>query len=160
MDGKIPESTTDWLAARTIDFVSKKRENPFFFMVTTVDFLPTILGLIGVPLAGREEGRNACPLLAKDDAADNIPWDEEAFIHHSTFERAGIFTPQWELALVKDGGHILFDRIDDPDQVSNLYASPDHAKTVDELTRRIISHNKKVEAPAAEWLSISEGNRK
>jgi arylsulfatase A-like enzyme len=128
-------------------------------VVSTVDFMPTVLGLMGIPPAGREQGRSACRLLAEGDAAV-AGWEEEAFVHHSTHERAGIFTPGWELALVKDGGHVLFDRKKDPDQVNNLYANPDHTKIVDELTLRIISHNRKVDAPAAEWLSEFEGNRK
>ena len=35
--------------------------------------------------------------------------------------RAGIFTPEWEFALVKDGDGILFDRRKDPQQVNNLF---------------------------------------
>ena len=89
-------------------------------------------------------------MLVTGGSAD---WKNETFIHHASLERAGIFTPEWEFALVKGADAILFDRRNDPDQIHNLYDDPKHRSTVDELTQRVIAHNREVEAPALEWLT-------
>ena len=117
-------------------------------VMSTVDFQPTILSLMGVGPCGREQGRDGSALLT----GQPTDWADEAFIHHSSLERAGIFTPEFELAYVKDGEAVLFDRVNDPDQVRNLYDSSDHADTVRELTQRIVQHHQAVKSPAAEWL--------
>ena len=116
--------------------------------VSSVDVQPTILGLLGLEASGREQGRDASALLRGDSAR----WDNEAFIHHSSLERAGIFTPEWEFALVKGGDSILFDRKNDPDQVRNLHGDPRHRSAADELRQRVVSHHREVESPALKWL--------
>jgi uncharacterized sulfatase len=116
--------------------------------VATVDVQPTILGLLGISPSGREQGHDASGLLRGEE----IGWRDEAFIHHSSLERAGIFTPEWQLALVKDADAILFDRRNDPDQVRNLYRDPRYKSTVEELTERVLAHNREVAAPASSWL--------
>ena len=117
--------------------------------VGTVDVQPTILGLLGLAPSGREQGRDASPLVR----SESIDWKNEVFIHHSSLERAGIFTPEWEFALVKGADTILFDRRNDPDQVNNLARDPAHKGTVDELRQRVVAHNREVEAPALNWLA-------
>jgi len=117
-------------------------------VVSTVDFQQTILGIMGIKPCGREQGRDASPLLR----GELIDWEDAAYIHHSSLDRAGIFTPEFELAYVRDSDAILFDRKDDPDQVKNLFHDPAYRAVVDGLTDRIIEHNIELEAPAAEWL--------
>ena len=115
---------------------------------STVDFQPTILSLMGVGPCGREQGRDGSALLT----GRPIEWVDEAFIHHSSLERAGIFTPEFELAYVKDDEAILFDRLNDGDQVHNLYGDGDHLETVRRLRGRIVQHHRDVNSPATEWL--------
>ena len=117
-------------------------------MLSTVDFQPTLLDLLGVPACGREQGRSAAGLL-RGQAGD---WDDVAFLHHPRHDRAGIFTPAYELALVRDGGSILFDRVNDPDQTHNLFGDRAHAQTVAALSRRVVSHHTDLGTPAADWL--------
>ena len=81
-----------------------------------------------------------------------MDWEDAAHIHHSSRDRAGIFTPEFELAYVRDSDAILFDRKNDPDQVKNLFYDPAYREVAAELTDRILEHNVAVEAPAAEWL--------
>jgi arylsulfatase A-like enzyme len=116
--------------------------------VSTVDFMPTMLSLIGAPLSGREQGKDAGCLLE----GETTGWANEAFLHHSSLERAGIFTPRYEIAYVKGAEPILFDRLHDPEQTQNLFHEPACREVVEELTRRLIAHNSGVQAPAAEWL--------
>ena len=81
--------------------------------VSTVDFMPTMLGLMQLPVTDRVQGGDASAALVGWE----MKWRHEAFIHHSHHDRAGIFTPRFELAYVKDSDPILFDRANDPDQV-------------------------------------------
>jgi len=112
-------------------------------VVASVDFLPTVCGLAAVETSGREEGNDMF-----DGSAGNRAW-----IHHSSLERAGVFTPEWEFALVKGADGILFDRRSDPAQTNNLFEDPTHAKTVDELRNEVIEHFKAVDGPEMSWLA-------
>ena len=117
-------------------------------IVSTVDFQRTILGLMGVEPCGREQGRDASPLLRDEE----IEWEDEAFVHHASLERAGIFTPEFELAYVKEDEAILFDRRNDPNQENNLSHCPEHRDVIGKLTERIIRHHEELDSPAAGWL--------
>lgn len=117
-------------------------------IVSTVDFQQTILALMGIAACGREQGRDASALLL----GKKTDWKNESFIHHSSYKRAGIFTPEYELAYVENGVDILFDRLNDPEQLNNLFHNPAYQKIIDNLTERIVRHNIDIDAPAAKWL--------
>ena len=104
-------------------------------------FIPlvTSLAIVSVILIGLLRG-------------EKIKWTDEAMIHHSSLESAGIFTPEYELVLKAKGNHMLFDRINDPEQIKNLYNNPEHRKVKNDLAKRIIRHNIDVNAPAVSWL--------
>ncbi len=120
-------------------------------LISTVDVQPTLLGLMGIACCGREQGRDASPLLR----GERIDWADQSWLHHSSLARAGIFTPQYELALIQGAGGILFDRVNDPEQVDNLYEDPARQNVVKELTARVIDHHRQVKSPALEWLGKS-----
>ena len=117
-------------------------------LVSTVDFQQTLLALMGVSPCGREQGRNAAPLLC----GQNVAWTDEVFIHHSSLSRAGVITPEYALAHVQDGEGLLFDRVDDPHQRKNLYSQAAYAEVVRDLTRRIVRHHQALGSPEADWL--------
>ena len=117
--------------------------------VTTVDAQQTLLGLLGLRACGRDEGRDASPLLR----GEQLPWQDEAFIYGTAYNRAGIFTPEYELAYIKgEEDHILFDRREDPLQMSNLFHSAALRSVAAHLTERLIEHNRAIDAPEAAWL--------
>jgi arylsulfatase A-like enzyme len=118
-------------------------------IVSTVDVQPTLLGLMGIEPSAREQGVDASDALC----AKRADLAQESFLHHSTLNRAGIFTPEYELVLIREGRHVLFDRVADPEQVDNLYSDPSKKNAVKELTARIVEHHRKVKSPALEWLS-------
>ena len=122
-------------------------------IVSAVDLQPTLLGLLGVEPSGREQGADASPLLRGED----FEWSDESFLHNGRSKWAAIFTPRFELALVKEGGSVLFDRVHDPDQVEDLFSDAGHRSVVRELTRRIVDHHVAVGSPAAEWLQRLPG---
>jgi arylsulfatase A-like enzyme len=116
-------------------------------MVGTVDFMPTILTLMGFEPCGREQGRDASGILRGEDVA----WDDVCYAHHAE-TRAGVFTLDYELAYVKDHDSILFDRKNDPDQVNNLFHSEEHQEAIAAMTADLAVHHAAVDSPAAEWL--------
>ena len=117
-------------------------------IASTVDFKPTMLRLMGFEPTGTEQGYDASALLQ----GKKTNWQDISFIHHSSLKQAGIFTPQYELAYVKDNDHILFDRVNDPDQVNNLFNDPKYKEIIEELAEQIVKHHIEVESPAASWL--------
>jgi len=117
-------------------------------VVGTVDFQPTLLGLLGVPPAGSEQGRDGSGLLRAED----VGWDDAAFLHHNSFDLAGVFTPSHELALARGAEHVLFDRRSDPLQVRNLIGDPAAAGVASDLARRVVEHNRRLGSPATAWL--------
>lgn len=117
-------------------------------VLDTVDFQPTILGLMGVDAYGREEGRDGSAFLK----GKKVDWDDVSFLHHNTHGIAGIFTPDYELAFVEEGDDALFDRINDPDQVNNLFNDPKYAGVIDDLGQRILEHHRELGTPSVEWL--------
>jgi len=116
--------------------------------ISTVDFQPTILNLMGVEPCGREEGRDGSAFLR----GESPDWDDVSFLHHNSHSIAGIFTPEYELAFVENGDNALFDRINDPDQVSNLFDQPEHASVICNLGKRVLEHHKELGTPSVEWL--------
>ena len=122
-------------------------------VLSTVDFQPTILALLGFSACGREQGRDASCLLQDDGAAT---WDDVVFIHHSSHQMAAIFTRDFELGLVNGGDGILFDRHRDPDQMRNLFRDPGFRGIVRTLTHRIVEHHVALQSPAAAWLKDVE----
>jgi arylsulfatase A-like enzyme len=117
--------------------------------VANVDLLPTLAGLLGLKTSGREQGKDASPLLRRE----TIDWEDVAFIHKDNFSQSGLFTSDWELGLARDGDSVLFDRRKDPLQVNNLYSNKEYISIVKALTARTILHNRKVGNTAAlNWL--------
>ena len=79
---------------------------------------------------------------------------EELYIHPSDVPRAGILTPDYELAYVGMGhcgekfhDHVLFDCKKDPLQVNNLFNNPDYRKIQEELTEKIRVHHRMMKTP-------------
>jgi arylsulfatase A-like enzyme len=116
--------------------------------VTNVDVQQTLLGLMEIKPCGREQGRDASPLLR----GEKCEWKDEAMIHHSSLESAGIFTSEYELVLRTNGSHMLFNRLNDPEQTKNLHGNPEYRNVMKELTECVVRHNIKVDAPALSWL--------
>lgn len=117
--------------------------------ISTVDFQQTILGLIEIEPSGNEQGRDASPFLLNSD----IPWEDEVFIYSTRKHRAGIFTPEYQLAYVKENcDNLLFDRKNDPEQKENLFYKEEYREVRSKLKKRLVEHNVNIGAPEAAWL--------
>ncbi len=117
--------------------------------ISSVDVQQTLLGLLGLTSSEATQGRDASPLLR----GERIPWEDEVFIYGTAYDRAGIITPGYELACVKeDIDHILFDRRNDALQVKNLFYDETCGRVVKDLTQRLLAHNRAIGAPEVAWL--------
>jgi uncharacterized sulfatase len=119
-------------------------------VISNVDFMPTVLGLMNMAKSGREQGHDGSGLLKGNDAG----WKDESFIHYEPGSHLGIFTAEYELCFVNGQDHILFDRINDFDQVNNLYNEPAYQPVVADLKARLIEHNQEVGDPEVDWLLL------
>lgn len=116
--------------------------------VSIVDFQPTLLNLLDLPLSAQEQGRDVSCLFEHDSA----DWEEVVFIHPNDVPRAGILTREYELAYVGSGwqnqkefkDHILFDRKNDIDQMHNLFYNKAYQPVIEKLTVKMAEHFKKL----------------
>ena len=117
-------------------------------LVSSVDLMPTLLGLLGAPKSGREQGRDASRLLLGASTA----WNNQVFIHDPHNDYAAVFTPEVELVLQRRGGHVLFDRLRDPLQQANLYSDARFVTTIRTLGQAIVAQHAAQATPAYAWL--------
>ncbi len=106
-------------------------------LVSLVDFAPSILGALGLPIPATMQGRNFIPLI--DDAKARAAWRNEIFIQVSESETArAIRTPEWTyVALAPDANvrtdagsmeyrdYQLYNNFADPAQIVNLAGRAD-----------------------------------
>jgi len=124
-------------------------------IVSTVDFAPTMLALMGVTVPRRMQGSDGSHLLLGREGR----WNDVSFSYHSSNNCAGLFTPRYQLAVSKKGfslksapNRMLYDRVADPDQRRNLVDEPEHGEMIAEMTAGILRHHAGLETPAVEWL--------
>ncbi len=117
-------------------------------VVASVDFQQSLLGLVGLEVCGREQGRDASGLLR----GEAIDWEDTAFVHHPSHKWSGVFTPDYAYAEHESGYGMLYDRTRDPDQITNLFKDGNEA-VVRDLKRSVMVHLEDCDAPQASWMS-------
>tara|TARA_Y100001934_G_scaffold58815_1_gene72966 strand:+ start:289 stop:1809 length:1521 start_codon:yes stop_codon:yes gene_type:complete len=110
--------------------------------LSCVDFLPTVMDLMGHKTAGREEGRNASSLFR--GTAKN--WHDVAFIR-ATGGWVMAATDQLKLVFSPQGKPWLFDLQGDPDELNNHIAAPQHRTKIRSLAQQLIAYGKKYNDP-------------
>jgi arylsulfatase A-like enzyme len=112
-----------------------------------VDFLPTIINLMGFKTAGREEGRDASSLLVAGKAPDG--WKDIAFFR-STGEQGN-----W-LAAVGSGYKIVYSPIDnpwlfdlkkDPDELTNFFLDQSCREVVRNMSAALLEYGRRFKDP-------------
>ncbi|MBA7581146.1 N-acetylglucosamine-6-O-sulfatase [subsurface metagenome] len=105
--------------------------------LSCVDFQPTILNLMGVDLAGNEDGRDASVLFISENQSKN--WKDIVFLRGSGFDRINApsswiaaITDRYKLVLSEQEGYVpwLYDLEKDPDELINYYFDPDYIEIV------------------------------
>lgn len=107
--------------------------------LSCVDFLPTVMNLMGHQTAGKEQGRDATPLFQGKAAK----WDDVAFIR-STSGGNWLMAVTDNLKLIFDGKSKpwLFDLNNDPDELDNHLHIPKYRGEIRRLAKALKSYTK------------------
>lgn len=124
-----------------------------------VDFLPTILALMNVETAGKEEGRDASQLFAKGKAPAD--WKDITFIRSTGAPGAtkgwlGAVTKRYKLVYSSVDDPWLFDLEKDPDELENFFTKPPYRQTVRDLSNDLLAYAKKAKDPYVEDPAIKQ----
>jgi len=115
-----------------------------------VDFLPTVLSLMGVETAGKEEGRDASALFTKGKAPAD--WKDITFIRSTGGPNAktswiGAVTKRYKLVYSNIDDPWLFDLAKDPDELENFFAESAYRETVRELSHELLAYARESKDP-------------
>ncbi|MEQ8785851.1 MAG: sulfatase [Pirellulaceae bacterium] len=126
--------------------------------LTTVDFLPTVLALLEVPLERRVDGRDASSLLTgainRGDAKD---WDDVAFLRSTPGGVwLGAVTGRYKLIYSAAEEPWLIDMQEDPTEVTNLFGQAEQRDRIRALTARLLDYSKTHHDPYARLPNIQQ----
>lgn len=116
---------------------------------SSVDFLPTLLDLVGVQSSGAENGSSFASMLR---AGAPVGRREPAFVYHSDNQFVALFTQDYEIVLHRRIPNSMFDRQDDPLQVNNLWDDKSLSALRDSLVADLRDHHTMTNSPALSWL--------
>ena len=114
----------------------------------TADFLPTILVLTGVPTTGKEEGRDASALFTGGVAPGKLK--DITFVRSTSGHKSqwiGVFTSRYKLIVSLTDEPWLIDMEEDPDELRNFCAHPQHRDTVRTLAHELLDYGKRYRDP-------------
>jgi len=105
-------------------------------LVSNYDFLPTILGQLGLsekmPRTPRSPGRDFGPVMG----GEKVAWDNVVFYEMETVR--AVRTDEWKyVARHPNGPFELYDMKRDPHERFNLYGQPGMESSRAELSRRL-----------------------
>ena len=121
--------------------------------IANADFKPTILGLMGVPGDGRDEGRDASAIFL---GARPPGWKDVAFSRHAGGQWLMAVSSRYKLVLSADGEPGLFDLDRDPLEMRNLFHLPESREIIRDLARSLADHSRRFNEPNAEQPGIRE----
>jgi arylsulfatase A-like enzyme len=115
--------------------------------LSCVDFLPTILGLMGVKTAGTEHGRDASLLLTTGRSPSD--WNDIAFLRGTGQERGWVaaVTDRYKLVYSTQDAPWFFDLENDPDELVNVFGEAHYRETVRVLSEQLAAYGRKYEDP-------------
>ncbi len=122
--------------------VQRGRAREFDTPLTTPDILPTLLGLAGVAVPDTIEGDDLSPLVRDLREADDraalymavAPWGGDPAVNR---EYRAIRASRYTYVRSLDGPWMLYDDREDPHQLHNLVAQPQHAALRERLDRQL-----------------------
>ncbi len=121
-----------------IRFPGQKGGKPVTEGVSSIDVMPTVLGLVGVPApAGQLRGRSLVPLIRGEESARDV--FSETDYREYTFKRSVITPDGWKLIRTMETGvREVYDLNADPGEQDDRSAA-DPARA-DDLERKMLAH--------------------
>lgn len=105
--------------------------------LTCVDFLPTIMSLLGVPRDHPVDGRDASALFTGRD----VEWDDVAFVRSTPGGPwLSVLTSRYKLVYSTNDQPWLIDLQDDPNELTNLFGDAEHRELARQLTERLLAY--------------------
>ena len=120
-----------------------------------VDFMPTILGLMGVKSPGTEEGRNAAALFTDKVPAD---WNDIAIFRSSGRGDGWLAaaTKRHKLVVTSDSSPWLFDLENDPHELKNFFGDPASREIVRDLSAQLLAYGTTHKDPRIQLSRIKD----
>ena len=120
--------------------------------LSCVDFLPTIIRMMGFDTEGTEQGRDASALFTGNTPRD---WNDVVFMR-------GTGNRGWLCAVTNDHKLVyspqdrpwLFDLKNDPDELANRFDDPAYADVVKRLSAQLLQYCEKYNDPSADAPKI------
>lgn len=115
--------------------------------LSCVDFMPTILPMMGFKPSGKEEGRDAS--LVFTAAHLSTEWNDIAFLRGTGTERGWLaaVTDRYKLIYATQDDPWLFDLKTDPDELKNQFLNPEYRETVQSLSAQLKEYGEKYKDP-------------
>lgn len=116
-------------------------------VLTTVDFKPTLLGLLQMPSDGNDEGRD-CSVLFRT-GREPPDWKDIGFLRFLDKGSGwlGVFTSRYKLVFSPVTDPCLFDLHSDPDELRNVFSIPAYRDTVRDLAKELDQYCRKMNEP-------------
>ncbi|MGE5193949.1 MAG: sulfatase [Deltaproteobacteria bacterium] len=142
--------------------------------VSQIDLFPTLAELCGVKAPANVQGQSLVPML-KDSTVAGRGWaltqvsrgggsaratvTSDVTSNGKRFFGYSLRTPRWRYTEWDEGkqGRELYDHDADPRELTNLAANPDHAKTVEDLSKQIRAAAKTTFPLSGETPAIQPG---
>jgi arylsulfatase A-like enzyme len=105
-------------------------------LISLVDMMPTLLGMAGIEIPDEVDGRNMSHLLLggetelQESVFINYPLCPDRF---SFKEWRGIVTERYTFARFRDKPWVLYDDLEDPDQLYNLVVSKENGNLLSDM---------------------------
>lgn len=119
--------------------------------LATVDFKPTVLGLMGVP-CDRSEGRDASALFLTGKAPAG--WRNVVVSRDAGHRWLLATSSRYKLILSRDAGPCLFDLDADAFELRNVFGLPENREAVRELASALLDYCRKTSEPIAQQRVI------
>ncbi|NQV31235.1 MAG: sulfatase-like hydrolase/transferase, partial [Phycisphaeraceae bacterium] len=122
-----------------------------------VDFLPTVLSMMGVKTLGTEQGRDAAALFTKGSAPRD--WKDISFMRGTgspgTVNWLAAVTTRYKLVISPKDAPWLFDLQTDPDELNNVAMESRYRDTVRFLAKELLAYGKAYDDPYVTDLKMN-----
>lgn len=115
--------------------------------LATVDFKPTLLGLLGLPRDPQDKGRDASTLFLNGKAPAD--WKNVTFSRNANGNWLMAVSSRYKFIVYPDTDPCLFDLGQDPFEMRNLFSTPASRPIVRELAQALLGYAQRSKEPYA-----------